>query len=324
MTNARTTTPYTTDHETTDEPFEGVYPAMTTPFTDENEVDHEQLAANARYLEAAGVDGLVPVGSTGESATMTHDEHIDVIHTVRDAVEDVPVIAGTGSNNTAEALSLSERAADAGADGLLLISPYYTQPEPEGFLDHYLTIADTVDLPQIVYNVPSRTGESIPVDVTVELASHPNVQGYKAASGDLNLISEVIERTRDEEFSVVSGDDGLTLPILSIGGTGTISVVANVEPERSCAMVGSALSGDYDRARELHHELAPLVRELFVETNPIPVKEAMAIRGRGGPHIRPPLTRLSEDRREPLAELLATYESEGAEGSTPATPGAVE
>ncbi len=324
MTNARTTTPYTTDHETTDEPFEGVYPAMTTPFTDENEVDHEQLAANARYLEAAGVDGLVPVGSTGESATMTHDEHIDVIHTVRDAVEDVPVIAGTGSNNTAEALSLSERAADAGADGLLLISPYYNKPEPEGFLDHYLTIADTVDLPQIVYNVPSRTGESIPVDVTVELASHPNVQGYKAASGDLNLISEVIERTRDEEFSVVSGDDGLTLPILSIGGTGTISVVANVEPERSCAMVGSALSGDYDRARELHHELAPLVRELFVETNPIPVKEAMAIRGRGGPHIRPPLTRLSEDRREPLAELLATYESEGAEGSTPATPGAVE
>ncbi len=324
MTNARTTTPYTTDHETTDEPFEGVYPAMTTPFTDENEGDHEQLAANARYLEAAGVDGLVPVGSTGESATMTHDEHIDVIHTVRDAVEDVPVIAGTGSNNTAEALSLSERAADAGADGLLLISPYYNKPEPEGFLDHYLTIADTVDLPQIVYNVPSRTGESIPVDVTVELASYPNVQGYKAASGDLNLISEVIERTRDEEFSVVSGDDGLTLPILSIGGTGTISVVANVEPERSCAMVGSALSGDYDRARELHHELAPLVRELFVETNPIPVKEAMAIRGRGGPHIRPPLTRLSEDRREPLAELLATYESEGAEGSTPATPGAVE
>ena len=322
MTDTTTTTPYTsqdaTDRETSTEPFEGVYPAMTTPFTDDDEVDHEQLADNARYLERAGVDGVVPVGSTGESATMTHDEHIDVIETVRDALEDVPVIAGTGSNNTAEALSLSRRAADAGADGLLLISPYYNKPEPQGYLDHYRTIADAVDLPQIVYNVPSRTGQSIPVDVTVELATHPNIQGYKAASGDLNLISEVIERTRDEEFSVVSGDDGLTLPILSIGGTGTIGVVPNVEPERSCAMVGAALSGDYDRARDLHHELSPLVRELFAETNPIPVKEAMHIRGRGGPHVRSPLSRLSEDRRESLRELLAEYESGASDLVEPA------
>ncbi|EMA69757.1 dihydrodipicolinate synthase [Halorubrum aidingense JCM 13560] len=320
MTDTTTTTPYGTqdaiDRNRTDEPFEGVYPAMTTPFTADDEVDHEQLADNARYLERAGVDGVVPVGSTGESATMSHDEHVDVIETVRDAVEDVPVIAGTGSNNTAEALSLSERAADAGADGLLLISPYYNKPEPQGFLEHYRTIADAVDLPQIVYNVPSRTGQSIPVDVTVELADHPNIQGYKAASGDLNLISEVIERTSEAEFSVLSGDDGLTLPVLSIGGTGTISVVANVEPERSCAMVGAALSGDYDRARTLHHELSPLVRELFAETNPIPVKEAMHIRGRGGPAVRSPLSRLFEGRRESLRALLAEYENDG--------PGAIE
>ena len=313
MTNTTTTTPYTaqeeTDRDPTDEPFEGVYPAMTTPLTDDDEVDHDQLADNARYMEQAGVDGVVPVGSTGESATMSHDEHIATIETVRDAVDDIPVIAGTGSNNTAEALSLSERAADAGADGLLLISPYYNKPEAAGFLEHYRTIADAVDLPQIVYNVPSRTGQSIPVDVTVELAQHPNIQGYKAASGDLNLVSEVIERTRDEAFSVLSGDDGLTLPVISIGGTGTISVVGNVEPERSCAMVGAALSGDYDRARALHHELSPLVRELFAETNPIPVKEAMHIRGRGGPRVRSPLSRLSEDRRGPLRDLLAEYES---------------
>ncbi|PAU84048.1 4-hydroxy-tetrahydrodipicolinate synthase [Halorubrum salipaludis] len=325
MTDTTTTTPYATtdetDREPTDAPFEGVYPAMTTPFTDANEVDHAQLADNARYLERAGVDGVVPVGSTGESATMTHDEHVAVIETVRDAVDEVPVIAGTGSNNTAEALSLSERAADAGADGLLLISPYYNKPEPAGFLEHYRTIADAVDLPQIVYNVPSRTGQSIPVDVTAELAEHPNIQGYKAASGDLNLISEVIERTRDEEFAVLSGDDGLTLPVLSIGGTGTISVVANVEPERSCAMVGAALSGDYDRARALHHELSPLVRELFAETNPIPVKEAMHIRGRGGPRVRSPLSRLSEDRRAVLRELLAEYD-EGAPGTV--DPAAVD
>jgi 4-hydroxy-tetrahydrodipicolinate synthase len=328
MTDTTTTTPYgardAADRESTDEPFEGVYPAMTTPFTDDDEVDHEQLADNARYLERAGVDGVVPVGSTGESATMTHDEHVDVIETVRDALDDIPVIAGTGSNNTAEALSLSERAADAGADGLLLISPYYNKPEPEGFLNHYRTIADAVDLPQIVYNVPSRTGQSIPVDVTAELAEHPNIQGYKAASGDLNLISEVIERTRDETFSVLSGDDSLTLPVLSVGGTGTISVVANVEPERSCAMVGAALSGDYDRARALHHELSPLVRELFAETNPIPVKEAMHIRGRGGPFVRPPLSRLSEERRASLRDLLAEYDggvpgtvdTEGVEASS--------
>ncbi|WP_256403047.1 4-hydroxy-tetrahydrodipicolinate synthase [Halorubrum salinum] len=327
MTNTTTTTPYTaqaeTDRDATDEPFEGVYPAMTTPFTEDDEVDHDQLADNAQYMERAGVDGVVPVGSTGESATMSHDEHVAVIETVRDAVDDIPVIAGTGSNNTAEALSLSERAADAGADGLLLISPYYNKPEAAGFLEHYRTIANAVDLPQIVYNVPSRTGQSIPVDVTVELAEHPNIQGYKAASGDLNLISEVIERTRGEAFSVLSGDDGLTLPVASIGGTGTISVVANVEPERSCAMVGAALSGDYDRARALHHELSPLVRELFAETNPIPVKEAMHIRGRGGPRVRSPLSRLSEERRGQLRDLLAEYEtSEPGAVDVPAVGGA--
>ena len=327
MTNATTTTPYATDDESTDreptdEPFEGVYPAMTTPFTDENEIDHAQLAENARVLERAGVDGVVPAGSTGESATMTHDEHVEVVETVRDAVDDVPVIAGTGSNNTAEALSLSRRAADAGADGLLLISPYYNRPEPEGFLEHYRAVADAVDLPQIVYNVPSRTGRSIPVDVVVELAAHPNIQGYKAASGDLGRISEVVERTREETFSVLSGDDGLTLPTVSVGGTGTISVVANVEPERSCAMVGAALSGDYERARRLHHELSPLVRALFAETNPIPITEAMHVRGRGGPHVRSPLTRLSADRRESLRDLLAEYEDETPESVEPA--GAVE
>ena len=326
MTNATTTTPYatdeSTDHEPTDEPFEGVYPAMTTPFTDENEIDHTQLAENARFLERAGVDGVVPAGSTGESATMTHDEHVEVVETVRDAVDDVPVIAGTGSNNTAEALSLSRRAADAGADGLLLISPYYNRPEPEGFLDHYRAVADAVDLPQIVYNVPSRTGRSIPVDVVVELAAHPNIQGYKAASGDLGRISEVVERTHEETFSVLSGDDGLTLPTVSVGGTGTISVVANVEPERSCAMVGAALSGDYERARRLHHELSPLVRALFAETNPIPITEAMHVRGRGDPHVRSPLTRLSADRREDLRELLAEYDDEPPASVEPA--GAVE
>ncbi len=285
----------------------GVFPAITTPFADDDSIDHDQLAADARRLEAAGVDGIVPAGSTGESATMTHDEHVEVVETAIDAV-DVPVIAGAGSNNTAEALELSRRAADAGADALLLISPYYNRPEPEGMEAHYRAVADEVDVPQIVYNVPGRTGRSIDADTTVSLAEHPNVVGYKAASGDLGLVGEICERTRTEAFAVLSGDDALTLPILSLGGTGTISVAANVEPARVSAMVGAALEGDYDRAREFHHELGPLYRALFAETNPAPVKEAMAIRGYGPAEMRPPLTRVGQETRDLLEPVLADLE----------------
>ncbi|WEL16818.1 Dihydrodipicolinate synthase/N-acetylneuraminatelyase [Halorhabdus sp. SVX81] len=284
--------------------FEGVYPAMTTPFEDDERIDFDQLRANARRLEAAGVDGVVPVGSTGESATLSHDEHVEVIEAVAGALEDVPVIAGTGSNNTREALSLSRRARDAGADALLLISPYYNKPEQRGLREHYLTIADEIDLPQIVYNVPSRTGRNIDPDTAVALADHENIQAFKAASGDLGQITEIVERTREQDFTVLSGDDALTLPMLSIGARGAISVVANVEPVRTCAMVGAALAGDFERARELHHELGPLARALFIETNPIPVKEAMAIRGHGSPELRSPLTRLAEEHRAHLRDVL--------------------
>ncbi|WP_256298261.1 4-hydroxy-tetrahydrodipicolinate synthase [Haloarchaeobius salinus] len=286
----------------------GVYPAITTPFHDDGSIDYDTLRANVGRLESAGVDGIVPVGSTGESATLSHDEHVDVVAAVADTVSDVPVIAGSGSNNTAEALSLSRRSVEAGADALLLISPYYNKPEQRGLVEHYRTIADEVDVPQIVYDVPSRTGQGLAPDTVVELASHENIAGFKAATGDLGEISEIAERTRDEEFAVLSGDDGLTLPICSVGGVGTISVVANVEPERTCALVQAALDDDYERAREIHHELAPLTRGLFVETNPIPVKEALHIRGHAPPHLRLPLTRLSEEHVEPLADLLAELE----------------
>jgi len=292
--------------------FSGVFPAMVTPFTEDNRVDTETLREDAQRLEKAGVDGLVPVGSTGESATLSHAEHVEVIEAVVDVVEDVPVIAGTGSNNTAEALDLSQQAADAGADALLLISPYYNNPEPEGMYEHYKAVADAVDVPQIVYNVPSRTGRNIAVETAVRLAEHDNIRGYKAASGDLNRISEVIERTRDQDFAVLSGDDGLTLPTLSIGGHGAISVVANVEPERTCAMVGAALEDDYAFARALHHELGPLTRQLFVETNPIPVKAAMEIRGYAPGRIRSPLTELSAAHRAELADRLAELDGEPA------------
>ena len=296
----------------TDSTFAGVYPAMCTPFNEDHSIDFETLRADARRLEAAGVDGLVPMGSTGESATVSHDEHIEVIEAVVDAV-DVPVIAGSGSNNTDEALDLSQRAAAAGADALLLISPYYNKPEQQGFLDHYRTIADAVDLPQIVYNVPSRTGQNIAADTVVELAGHENIQGYKAASGDLNQVSEIAERTREEPFDVLSGNDGETLPILSVGGTGCISVAANVEPERMSDLVWAALEGDFERAREHHHDLGPLFRALFWETNPIPVKAALEIRGHGSGRLRSPLTELTDENRERLERLLARYEQEAAQ-----------
>ncbi|MCJ0618334.1 4-hydroxy-tetrahydrodipicolinate synthase [Haloarcula hispanica] len=293
--------------------FRGVFPAMCTPFHQDGSIDFETLQEDAQRLKSAGVDGLVPVGSTGESATLSHDEHIEVVEAVIDAVDDVPVIAGSGSNNTKEALELSRRSAEAGADALLLISPYYNKPEQQGFLDHYTTLADAVDLPQIVYNVPSRTGQNIDPDTAVELAAHPNIRAYKAASGDMGQISEIIERTRDEDFAVLSGDDGMTLPMLSVGGTGCISVSANIEPERTCAMVGAALSGDFERARAIHHELGPLFRALFVETNPIPVKEAMRIRGYGPAYLRSPLTRLSDEHLDHLRDVLATLETEDLE-----------
>jgi len=291
----------------------GVFPAMTTPFTADGSIDFDRLRAHARRLVDRGVDGLVPVGSTGESATLTHDEHVEVVEAVvAEAGSEVPIIAGAGSNSTHEALGLSQRSVDAGADALLLISPYYNKPEPEGMEAHYREIADRVDVPQIIYNVPSRTGRNIAVETAAALASHENVVGYKAASGDLGRVSEVVERTRGEDFGVLSGDDALTLPVLSVGGTGTISVTANVEPERVSDLVWSALDGDYETARERHHELGPLNRALFAETNPIPVKAAQAIRGHGPANYRSPLTDASEGTRDRLRAALADLDEREA------------
>ena len=289
----------------------GVFPAMTTPFTDDGSIDFERLREHARRLVDSGVDGLVPVGSTGESATLTHDEHVEVVEAVvAETGDEVPIIAGAGSNSTHEALGLSYRSVDAGADALLLISPYYNKPEPEGMEAHYREIADQVDVPQIIYNVPSRTGRNIAVETAEALASHENVVGYKAASGDVGRISEVVERTREADFAVLSGDDGLTLPVLSVGGTGTISVTANVEPERVSALVWSALEGNFEAARERHTELGDLNRALFAETNPIPVKAAQEIRGHGPASYRSPLTQPADETWARLRDALAALDEQ--------------
>jgi 4-hydroxy-tetrahydrodipicolinate synthase len=286
--------------------LKGVYPAMCTPFNDDGSIDFQTLRDDAQRLEDAGVDGLVPMGSTGESATVSQDEHVEVIEAVVNAV-DVPVIGGSGSNSTREAVELSGRAEEVGADALLLISPYYNKPMQRGFKQHYLSVADAVDIPQIVYNVPSRTGKSLEAETVVDLAEHENIRGYKAAGGDMNRISEIIENTRDKNFSVLSGNDGETLPIISMGGTGCISVAANVEPSLVSEMVKAGLDGRCEVARETHHHLSPLFRAMFWETNPIPVKSALEIRGHGNGNLRSPLTNISEDNRENLSELLRTY-----------------
>ncbi|PSQ53991.1 4-hydroxy-tetrahydrodipicolinate synthase [Halobacteriales archaeon SW_8_65_20] len=283
----------------------GVMPALTTPFHEDGSIDFETFRANVRRVEREGVHGVVPVGTTGESATMTHDEHIAVVEAAVEAVDSIPVVAGSGSNNTEEALDLSRRARDAGADGLLLISPYYNTPEPAGMERHFRTIADTVDLPQIIYNVPGRTGRTVTVETAEALASHENIVGYKAASGDLGRVGEVIERTREEDFAVLSGDDALTLPMMALGGEGAISVAANLVPSRVSELVEHALDGEYAAARELQFELGPLFRTLFVETNPIPIKEAQAMCGQQPVTMRPPLSRLRDDHHEELRPVLA-------------------
>ncbi len=286
----------------------GVFPAMSTPFFDDGSIDFDQLAQDTKRLESSGVDGLVPTGSTGESATLSHDEHVEVVECVVEAVKNIPVIAGTGSNSTSEAIALSRRSVDAGADAILLISPYYNKPEPAGMEAHFLAIADAIDIPQIIYNVPSRTGRNIALKTTKSLASHDNIVGYKAASGDLGFISQVIESTRDEHFNILSGDDELTLPILCLGGSGVISVAANIAPELTSDMVWSTLPGDrnnFPHALSLNRKLCPILRGLFIESNPIPIKEAMHLKYGSPPHLRLPLSRISDSNRQKLLDLLS-------------------
>ncbi|MDD1715585.1 MAG: 4-hydroxy-tetrahydrodipicolinate synthase [Methanolinea sp.] len=290
--------------------FEGVIPAIITPFQRNSsmDLDLEGLRSNIRFLLANGVHGIVPCGSTGESATLTFEEHEQVIEeAINVANGQVPVIAGTGSNNTAEAIRLTKAAKDMGADGALVISPYYNKPNRSGLIKHYTALAD-LDIPVIVYNVPGRTGQNLLPDLVIELAKHPNIVGVKEASGDIGQISRIIEGTLDDDFQVISGDDNITLPILALGGAGVISVAANVEPARMVALFEAFCEQDLETALDLHYELAPLFRSMFIDTNPIPVKKAVELRGMAGGPPRLPLDELDKEKTQKLREVLATYE----------------
>ncbi|MGB9371814.1 MAG: 4-hydroxy-tetrahydrodipicolinate synthase [Halobacteriota archaeon] len=287
--------------------FKGVYPAMVTPFTGEDEIDAEGMRSNIAYLEKGGVAGLVPCGSTGESATLTFDEHKKLVELTVDAAS-VPVIAGTGSNNTAEAVELTRAAQDAGADAALLIVPYYNKPMKSGLIKHFSAIAQACEIPLILYNIPGRTGINMDPETISTLAQeYSNVAGVKEASANFTQISNIIEITRGLEFSVISGDDGLTLPMMALGATGVISVTADILPKQMGQLAQLCLEGNFAKARDVHYQLAPLFKALFIETNPIPVKKACDLLGLAGGPLRLPLTMMAEPNVAKLKETLAAY-----------------
>jgi len=283
--------------------FEGILTALVTPFRD-GEVDEPALRALVEQQIEAGIVGLVPVGSTGESATLSHTEHARVVElTVEAAAGRVPVVAGTGSNSTREAIKLTVHAKEAGADGALLLSPYYNKPTQEGIYEHFAAIERAAAFPLVLYNIPGRTASNMLPETIARLAELEHIVGIKEACGDLDQISHVIARCPDD-FAVVSGDDSLTLPLLSIGGKGAISVTSNVAPKQMIELVDAYRAGDTARARDIHLQLVPLFDVLFCETNPIPVKAALALLGQVDDEIRLPLTQITEANRERLQVVL--------------------
>jgi len=285
----------------------GAMTALVTPFRG-GEVDTRALEALVEAQIAGGIDALVPCGSTGEAATLTHEEHLAVVRAVvRVARGRVPVIAGTGSNSTAEAIRLTRGAEETGADAALLISPYYNRPTQEGIYRHYAAVAEASRLPLIVYNIPGRTGSNITPDTMARLARIPNVAGVKEASGNLAQVLEIIHAA-GPDFGIYSGDDILTLPIMAAGGRGVIAVGANLMPRAYAELTDALLAGDLERARTLNHRLLPLMQAMTLEVNPIPVKTALALMGRCADEFRLPLTPMSAPARAKLEAVLREYE----------------
>ncbi len=284
----------------------GAYTALITPFSaDSSKVDYDRLRQNVAFQIQQGIDGLVPVGTTGESPTVTHEEHNQIITTVVDAVGGkVQVIAGTGSNSTAEALMTTRHAKEVGADAALMVNPYYNKPTQEGLYRHFMTIADEVGLPIVLYNIPGRTNITMNPDTVARLYKHPMIVAIKEATGSLDIASEIASRC---DIPIISGDDSLTLPLMSIGGKGVISVLSNLLPAKVKALVDAGLRNDLPGARALHHELFHLCKGLLtLSTNPIPIKAAMKMAGVDTGSVRLPLTELPDDLAAQLEKLLQT------------------
>ncbi len=285
--------------------FSGAMTALVTPFRN-NTIDEEAYRGFIEWQIDSGIHGLVPCGTTGESATLTHAEHERVIEICIDqAAGRVPVLAGAGSNNTAEAIALTKFAKSAGADGALLITPYYNKPTQEGLYEHYKAVATAVDLPLVPYNVPGRTGCNLLPPVIARLAREfpDQIVGLKAATGDMKQGSETLEQC-PARFCVLSGDDLTAFPLIALGARGVISVTSNIAPDRVVAMCNAAIAGKMDTARDLHHRLFPLSQAMFMVSNPIPVKTALSMLGRMGSEMRLPLCPMNESQQAALRQIL--------------------
>ena len=286
--------------------FKGAMVAIVTPFKND-QIDEKALRELIEFQIDNGTDAIVPCGTTGESATLTHEEHDRVIEITIDAAKKrVPVIAGTGSNNTAEALRLTKHAYEAGADGALIVCPYYNRPTQEGLYQHFKTIAESVPIPILPYNIPSRTGVNLMPEMVAKLAKIKNIVGIKEASGSIKQMSDVINLC-DKDFAVLSGDDIFTLPLLVIGGAGIISVISNVAPADMAELVDAFAAGDMVRAKALHHKMSALIDALFIEVNPIPVKAALALMGKIEYEYRLPLCKMAEANFEKLRKIMVNY-----------------
>ncbi len=288
--------------------FKGAGVALITPFHEDGSVNYEKLTEILEEQIAEGTDAIVAVGTTGEAATLTEDEHIEVVaHTVKVVNHRIPVIAGTGSNCTATAIDLSQRAEKAGADGLLLVTPYYNKATQKGLYAHYKSIADAVSIPCILYNVPGRTGMKIEPKTMADLYHNvKNIVGVKEATGDVGATSDLM-RLVDEDFLLYSGEDGIIVPLLSIGGSGVISVLSNVAPKETSEICKKWFSGDVKGAWEEQKRALPLIHSLFMEVNPIPVKAGMNLQGKAVGGLRLPLTEMEEAHQEVLKEEMRRY-----------------
>lgn len=283
--------------------FEGIYVAIPTPFKD-GKVDEKALREHIEFLIESGVNGIVPCGTTGESATLSYEEHEEVIAITIDQVKGrAKVIAGTGSNSTKEAIELTAYAKEAGADGALLITPYYNKPNQEGLYRHFKAIAEAVDIPIVLYNVPGRTGVNMLPETVARLSVIENVVAIKEATGSTNVATEIVNLCGDK-IEVLSGDDLTFYPLLAVGGKGVISVTANIVPDRMVKMYRAFVKGNIDEARKLHLELYPLHKTMFVDTNPIPVKTALSMMGRMEKEFRLPLCPTTPEKEEIIRKVL--------------------
>jgi len=293
--------------------LKGVYPALITPFRKNGEIDEEGFRRNIDFVIEGGVAGIVPCGCTGEAATLRFEEQKRLLNIAVDQADrnrrKVPVIGGSGSNNTQEALELTQYAKDSGAAGAMLITPYYNKPMPAGQILHYRTIAARAEMPIILYNVPGRTGTNMLPETIAELARDEFIIGIKEASGSMEQIEKIIELTRDsrKKFTVLSGDDNITLPVMAMGGKGVVSVLANIMPKEMCTMVKYYDEGNHDKAIEMYYQIAPIMKAMFIETNPIPVKAAANMMGIAAGSLRLPLTEMAPENQKKLKGLMDAY-----------------